>query len=159
MVAALEVAHGRATGADNRYKPAASGAEVAERISSALEGSGAGGAAALINSAARGMEAGTGAVRAGPSRDACGMCGKSDGVSKLLKCSDCKNTLYCSSACQKADWPDHKSAPSSRRTAWRRGAAAAALAAGLPLRSGRSSSTRTKQARALRGRCSCPSGR
>ena len=50
----------------------------------------------FISSAARGMGAGTGAdaanFRAGPSKGACGMCGKSDGKSKFLKCPGCKST-------------------------------------------------------------------
>lgn len=41
--------------------------------------------------------------------EGCTKCGKhrSDGV-KLLKCSGCRTTLYCSVECQKAHWKTHK---------------------------------------------------
>jgi len=38
--------------------------------------------------------------------DACAKCGKRN--VKLLRCSLCKNVLYCSTDCQKADWKVHK---------------------------------------------------
>jgi hypothetical protein len=39
-------------------------------------------------------------------RASCAMCGKVEG--KLLKCARCKNTTYCSIACQRQGWPAHK---------------------------------------------------
>mmetsp|Transcript_6216 Transcript_6216/g.7872 ORF Transcript_6216/g.7872 Transcript_6216/m.7872 type:complete len:623 (-) Transcript_6216:238-2106(-) len=38
----------------------------------------------------------------------CSWCGKAEENEKLTKCAECKNVFYCSPACQKADWPDHK---------------------------------------------------
>ncbi len=35
----------------------------------------------------------------------CGFCRSSEGI---LNCSKCKNSFYCSAACQKSDWPRHK---------------------------------------------------
>uniref|UniRef100_A0A7S3QCQ4 MYND-type domain-containing protein n=1 Tax=Chaetoceros debilis TaxID=122233 RepID=A0A7S3QCQ4_9STRA len=40
--------------------------------------------------------------------DICGWCGKAEENEKLHSCSACKNILYCSRACQKADYPEHK---------------------------------------------------
>ncbi|KAI1792278.1 hypothetical protein LXA43DRAFT_1133807 [Ganoderma leucocontextum] len=39
----------------------------------------------------------------------CNKCGKEESsVSKLLRCSRCRTTVYCSEACQKSDWKSHK---------------------------------------------------
>lgn len=52
-----------------------------------------------------------------------------DGASaELLKCSGCKAVYYCSTACQKADWKNHKA--QCREIAARRSLAAGALAGG-----------------------------
>lgn len=39
------------------------------------------------------------------SEDTCAICGKVDG---LKKCARCKQISYCSSACQRQDWTEHK---------------------------------------------------
>lgn len=48
------------------------------------------------------------------SRDsACVICGKhagEPGVAKLQSCARCHSARYCSTACQRADWPAHKAA-------------------------------------------------
>jgi hypothetical protein len=38
----------------------------------------------------------------------CGLCGKLDTERAFKKCSACKVQIYCSTACQKADWKSHK---------------------------------------------------
>jgi hypothetical protein len=45
-----------------------------------------------------------------PSQGGCTACGKgeTDDGGKLLKCSACQTTKYCSSNCQKSDWKIHK---------------------------------------------------
>lgn len=40
--------------------------------------------------------------------DTCGWCGKAEEGEKLQLCTGCKNVFYCSRACQKLAWPDHK---------------------------------------------------
>ena len=40
---------------------------------------------------------------------ACAVCDKGVHGEKLLKCGICKKIYYCSKACQKADWKEHKS--------------------------------------------------
>ncbi|KAI0051379.1 hypothetical protein FA95DRAFT_1485634 [Auriscalpium vulgare] len=47
------------------------------------------------------------APSASVSIDACALCG-GGGQPRLLKCSRCKRTSYCSSECQRADWKKHK---------------------------------------------------
>jgi hypothetical protein len=42
--------------------------------------------------------------------DACATCGKKEGEAdiKLKRCMACKNTKYCGTECQKANWKQHK---------------------------------------------------
>lgn len=46
----------------------------------------------------------------GPPQDICNYCGKStiDNKGALMKCSRCLVGRYCSKACQKQHWKDHK---------------------------------------------------
>lgn len=54
--------------------------------------------------------AAAGYIRAKLASDICAWCGKSqeENEKKLGCCTVCKNVLYCSRACQKAAWPEHK---------------------------------------------------
>ena len=46
----------------------------------------------------------------------CAFCGDSN--SKLFKCSECKNVLYCGRLCQKSDWKMHKLVCSASPLLW-----------------------------------------
>ena len=47
----------------------------------------------------------------------CASCRKPEAAGlKLKKCSSCRNILYCSAACQKANWPKHKYEDFARAT-------------------------------------------
>jgi hypothetical protein len=59
----------------------------------------------------------------------CDVCGaRGDRATKLLKCDGCKSVLYCSEACQRAHWPEHKRV--CRRPQRNNAAEAATAAAG-----------------------------
>lgn len=40
---------------------------------------------------------------------ACSLCFREGSPQQLMRCSRCKNSVYCSSICQSTDWPTHKS--------------------------------------------------
>jgi hypothetical protein len=51
-----------------------------------------------------------GSLTSEPAQGGCTACGKGEAVDggKLLKCSACHVTKYCSSSCQRSDWKSHK---------------------------------------------------
>lgn len=47
-------------------------------------------------------------LKAMPKISCCTRCRKRDVKSKIMECSICRVTQYCSKKCQRDDWPEHK---------------------------------------------------